>query len=282
MLRPKLTLVVYQNGICPVPERERTGERIPMMRRQESSTGIYHVTARGINKEHIFNQFRERYYFKKILRKHLQKYDVNIYAYCIMSNHIHLIIHSELRTLSLFMSRVLAEYAQYYNFKHGRNGHVFQNRFGSERIENVGYFWNCMRYIHMNPVKASIVSDVWSYKFSSVREYQRREADIIHESSFAIWETRFQDIDDFFDFHQQRDGHIYMDIVDDVELQMQIAATTILNIMRTDGKVEKAVEILEDKILRDKYLASLRKSLNISKKRAEKLYKSIKDSIMIK
>ena len=148
---------------------------MPIQKRQESSTKFYHVTARGINKEHIFNQIRERYFFLKILKKYLEKYDVRIYAYCIMSNHIHLLIQSELEVLSLFMARVLAEYAEYYNYKHIRNGHVFQNRFGSECIESEKYFWNCIRYIHLNPVKAGVSKNISTYRFSSINEYSDRK-----------------------------------------------------------------------------------------------------------
>lgn len=159
---------------------------MPTKRRSVSSTGVYHVTARGINKEQIFNQIRERYYFKKILIKYLKQYDVEICAYCIMSNHIHLIIHSEIETLSLFMARVLAEYASYYNYKHERNGHVFQNRFGSECIETSHYFWNCVRYIHMNSVNAKIVKDICT--FIDTADEIAIDCGILVLSMHALWE----------------------------------------------------------------------------------------------
>ena len=129
------------------------------VKRQQSSTGLYHVFVKGINKEKIFDQTREKAYFKRIIKESLSKYDVEIHAYCIMSNHAHLVIKSDgKQKLSYFMSNILAKYAQYYNYKHNRNGHVFQNRFGSECIESERYYWNCIKYIHMNPVKAFMVS----------------------------------------------------------------------------------------------------------------------------
>ena len=97
-----------------------------MKRRQESSTGMYHVMVKGINKERIFNQQREKSYLIKIILKHLELFKVEIYSYSIMSNHAHFIIRSEIQILSRFMAAVLSEYALYYNFKHQRNGHVFQ------------------------------------------------------------------------------------------------------------------------------------------------------------
>ena len=137
---------------------------MPLKRRQKSGTDLYHVIAKGINKERTFNQSREKTYLKKIIKKIKKKYEnVEIYAYCIMSNHIHLILKAEFPELSLFMAAVLAEYANYYNYKHHRNGHVFQNRFVSECIETERYFWNCLRYIHLNPVKARVVKEAARY-----------------------------------------------------------------------------------------------------------------------
>lgn len=116
-------------------------------RRKESVTGVYHVIVKGINKERIFNQQREKSYFRKIILKHLQKYEATICAYCIMSNHAHFIIRAELHNLSAFMSVILSEYAIYYNFKHLRNGHVFQNRFLSECIETDAYYLKKKTYV---------------------------------------------------------------------------------------------------------------------------------------
>ena len=76
------------------------GERMPRTARMKSSTDFYHVIARGINHERIFNQPREKNNFIRILKKYLKKYDVELYAYVIMSTHFHLLIHSELEVLS--------------------------------------------------------------------------------------------------------------------------------------------------------------------------------------
>ena len=91
---------------------------MPRQRRRKVLYGFYHVIAKGINREKIFNQTREKNYFKRILRKYLQEDEVEIYAYCIMSNHVHLIIKSELAVLAVFMAKCLAKYAEYYNYKH--------------------------------------------------------------------------------------------------------------------------------------------------------------------
>ena len=86
---------------------------MPTRRRKESRTGIYHIIVRGLNHEKIFQQQREKLYFKSIISNYLQKYKVEVYSYCIMSNHAHFIIRAELQILSLFMAAILAEYASY-------------------------------------------------------------------------------------------------------------------------------------------------------------------------
>ena len=77
-------------------------------RQQKSTTGFYHVVVKGINKEKIFNMQREKLYLKKIILKYLNDLEVEIYSYCIMSNHAHFIIRAEIEVLSLFMAKVLA------------------------------------------------------------------------------------------------------------------------------------------------------------------------------
>lgn len=179
-----------KNTLC---NNERRGI-VKNRRRRESFTGLYHVVVKGINKERIFDQQREKVYLKKIILEFKEKYGIEIYAYCIMSNHAHFIIRAELNELSSFMARVLAKYAFYYNFKHNRNGHVFQNRFMSECIESESYYWTCLRYIHLNPVKANMVKRVVRYKYSSMGEYFTETKGLICEKAFEMYKKTFQNV----------------------------------------------------------------------------------------
>ena len=159
---------------------------MPRTARIRSSTDMYHVIARGINKESIFKQKREKNNFIRLLLKHLKDRDIEIYAYVIMSTHFHILIHVDLKLLSNYLAIVLAEFAEYYNYKHNRNGHVFQGRFKSECVETEQYFWNCLRYIHMNPVNANLVNDPLNYDFSSLKEYETEKSKIIHPKAIKI------------------------------------------------------------------------------------------------
>ncbi len=99
--------------------------------RQKSISGVYHVVNRGLEKKAVFAQNRERTRMENLVRENYEKYQVEVYAYCIMPNHFHLLLKAELDVLASFMAVISAEYAFYYNYKHNCTGVVFQNRFRS-------------------------------------------------------------------------------------------------------------------------------------------------------
>ena len=102
-----------------------------------------------------------------------------------MPNHFHLLIKASLSDLSAFMAVISSKYASYYNYKHKRSGVVFQNRFQSQCIEDANYFWNCLRYIHLNPVKAKLCKDPRSYKYGSMNELCKiRKKEILDENVY--------------------------------------------------------------------------------------------------
>ncbi|MDD4496173.1 MAG: transposase [Eubacteriales bacterium] len=94
-----------------------------------------------------------------------------IFAYCLMNNHVHILIKEGQEPLSLVLKRISSSYVYYYNRKYGRCGHLFQERFKSEKVENDGYFLTVLRYIHVNPLKAHIIKNFEEYKWSSYNEY---------------------------------------------------------------------------------------------------------------
>ncbi|GAE47324.1 transposase [Mesobacillus boroniphilus] len=122
--------------------------------RVKSSSGIYHVMFRGVNRQDIFHDDDDRRRFLEILKKYKKKMGLQVYAWCLMSNHIHVLLKEGEESISATMKRVGVSYAVYYNWKYRTSGHVFQNRFNSEIVENDAYFLTVVRYIHQNPVKA--------------------------------------------------------------------------------------------------------------------------------
>ena len=129
----------------------------------------------GINKENIFYQEIYIKKYLKFLKENQEKNNIKTIAYCIMKNHAHLLIKAtKIQELSNFMHKINGNYARYYNYMENRVGYVFRDRFKSQPIMSEKQLYNCIRYIHLNPVKAKIVENPEQYKYSSYRIYKRR------------------------------------------------------------------------------------------------------------
>ena len=139
--------------------------------RELSPSGIYHVMTRGVNKMDLFYDDRDRYRYCEGLDKAKQKYEFALYAYCLMSNHVHLLMKENKTSISVVMQSIGVRYSMYFNAKYRRVGHLFQNRFRSEPIDSENKLLTCARYIHNNPVKAGITSKPEKYFWSSFRTY---------------------------------------------------------------------------------------------------------------
>lgn len=128
--------------------------------------------AQGLNKEYIFNYEDEIQKYLNILHKNSKEFNLNIVAYCIMNNHVHLLIYSKnIKEVSEFMRRVNTTYAMYYNKKHNRCGYVFRNRYKLQEIYTKTQLISCINYIHNNPVKAGMCKNRQDYKYSSYNDY---------------------------------------------------------------------------------------------------------------
>lgn len=133
---------------------------------------ITHNMVQGINREYIFEKNEEKQKYLYLMKKYNKEYKVSIIAYCIMDNHAHLLLHSnDSKNLSLFMKEINTRYALYYNKKKERIGYVFRNRFESKVMGTELQTLRCIKYIHMNPVKAHIVETEDKYQFSSYNYY---------------------------------------------------------------------------------------------------------------
>lgn len=142
-------------------------------KRKRSSADIYHVVARGTGRQIIFEEEDDYNRFLDVACRTFSDSDCELYAWCLMSNHVHLLIHAPLEALSTAIRRILASYALYFNVKSGRVGHLFQERFSSEPVNDDAYLITVVRYIHRNPVKAGL-SSVSAYPWSSYNEFVGR------------------------------------------------------------------------------------------------------------
>ncbi len=143
---------------------------MPRMAREKSRTGIYHVMLRGNERKAIFLTDEDKKKFIDIVMQKKQATRAKIYAYCVMDNHAHLILHDQGEILESVMKRIGVTYAYYYNQKNKRVGHVFQDRFRSEPVEDDAYLLSVIRYIHNNPVHVKDIRGL-QYPWSSYLLY---------------------------------------------------------------------------------------------------------------
>ena len=144
---------------------------MPRQARKKSSSGIYHVMLRGINKQQIFEDKEDCEKFLWVLKETKAVSEYRLFAYCLMGNHIHLLIKEEKEPIEQIFKRIGGKFVYWYNIKYQRVGHLFQDRFKSEPVEDDAYLFTVLRYIHQNPVKAKLCENVEDYEFSSYREY---------------------------------------------------------------------------------------------------------------
>lgn len=144
---------------------------MPRRPREISSTGIYHIMLRGINRQHIFEDDEDLHKFLEVLEVYKSICEYRLYGYCLMGNHVHLLMHEHNEPISSAMKRLGSSYVHWFNKKYDRVGHLFQGRFRSETVENDAYFMTVLRYIHQNPLKAGLVRSIEQYEWSSYQEY---------------------------------------------------------------------------------------------------------------
>lgn len=131
-------------------------------------SSFFHVMVQGINKEYIFNTDIDKKEYLKIMKNTETQYDVEIISYCIMDNHVHLLVRIEKTDdLSKFMHKINTLYALYYNKKYDRVGYVYRDRYKSQIIYSEKQLYICINYIHNNPIKAGICTYPYQYKYSS-------------------------------------------------------------------------------------------------------------------
>lgn len=158
-------------------------------RRKKSKSGIYHIMVRGVNKEKIFFSDLDRKVFIHKLKQFSLELNIDIYAFCLMENHIHLLIGNANTFISLFMQKLLASYVRYINTKKDRIGHLFQERFKSEIVDNDYYFKTVLRYILQNPQKAGICK-MNEYKWNSYSSFLTSKSFVNTKYTISLFENK--------------------------------------------------------------------------------------------
>ncbi|MEW6356217.1 MAG: transposase [Planctomycetota bacterium] len=139
---------------------------------------MYHVTTRGNNRQKVFLDDDDFDHFRQLLRRYRTRHAFNLHAYCLMPNHVHLLLETTTAaSISQIMHDLNLAYAKFFNAKYDRTGHVWQGRFHSKIIDSERYFLDAMRYMDLNPVRAEIAKRPDEYEWASYRRYARGDTD---------------------------------------------------------------------------------------------------------
>jgi len=233
-------------------------KKMPRQARKKSESGIYHIMLRGINQQVVFEDDEDNIKLIETLKTYKAISEYKIFAYCLMSNHFHLLIKVEKEDLDLIFKRIAGSYVYWYNWKHRRIGHLFQDRFRSEPVEDDRYFLTVLRYIHQNPVKANLVKSVEEYRFSSYNDYINDNNELV-DIDFAL---SIMGKDEFKRFNNETNDEICLDF-DEKEFRLSDidARETIQKISKCKNATDfQALEVKQ----RNKYIKKLKeKGLSI-------------------
>jgi putative transposase len=142
---------------------------MPRRARQLAESGIYHVMLRGVNRDAIFLEDEDYGRFLHALGQAREASGCSVLAYCLMTNHAHLVLRTREEPIGTVVKRLGVRYAGWFNRKYGRVGHLFQDRFKSLPVEDDAYFVALLRYVWNNPVEAGLVDRPEDYLWSSSR-----------------------------------------------------------------------------------------------------------------
>lgn len=200
---------------------------MPRIARKIFKSGFFHIIIQGINKEYIFNKSKNKEKYLYLMRKYYEMYDIKIVAYCIMDNHAHFIIYTDdIKEISEYMHKINTIYAMEYNRTNGRVGYLFRDRYKSQYIYDRDYLFKCIKYIHMNPVKAKLVGKEEEYKYSSYNNFKNKDGYVENQ----VIELVFRDKKDYINlFNNIDDIDVEIMEIDSENSNLEIAVNKYLN-----------------------------------------------------
>lgn len=152
----------------------------------------HHIIQRGNNRQVVFHDLEDREVYSSLLKKYSKKWNCPILAYCLMSNHVHLLARpASQESLYKMMQGITLCYTQYTNRKYQRTGRLWESRYHSCMVEEEKYLWAVSRYIEQSPVRARMVKKAERYPYSSARAHVGGEKDgILGEALFSEKERK--------------------------------------------------------------------------------------------
>lgn len=216
---------------------------MPRKARKFSNTKVYHIMLRGNDKQDIFFEEQDYKKFMKEILNTKEKYQYELYAYCLMTNHVHMIVFDKTDNLSKIMQSLAVSYSSYFSKKYDKVGHLFQNRFFSKCVETQEYLIQLCRYIHQNPVKANI-SKVEEYRWSSYQEYIKESKIIEKKKIMSIFgKTELESMKNFIDFHKREKEDKYGNDYIEYEMLEKLTDNELKEIIEKLLEIDSVMEI---------------------------------------
>ena len=240
---------------------------------------------RGNERKNIFLDDEDKLYWLEILSRIKERGRFYLQAFCLMDNHLHLILSEGSEDVATVMKRINVSYVSYFNKKYRRVGHLFQDRFKSEAIEENDYLLALTRYIHQNPVKAGLVKHMGDYKWSSYNGYiddKNRFAKILDTDVvldlFSMNKATARKL--FIEYMNKESEESFMDLPEDV-IDEKEAEEIYLTMLKERGLDEHADNAkIPDEFIREfkeKTGLSIRKIaviVNMNKDKVNKILKA--------
>ncbi len=157
---------------------------VPMPRgaRKQSESSIYHVMVRGVNQMQLFYDDEDRIVFVERIRRYRDECGFKLYAWCLMDNHVHLLIEVGNVELATIMKKLLLSYSHWFNNKYDRSGYLYEGRFVSKAVDDDHYLLGAVRYIHRNPLEVGGSVDTWT----SYRDYMGSDGPGITDTGLVL------------------------------------------------------------------------------------------------
>lgn len=240
---------------------------MPRLKREISISKVYHVIIRGINMQDIFLDKQDFLKFIKEVERTKEKYKYEIYAYSLMTNHVHFVIYDKNENMSIAMQSLNVSYSLYFNKKYERTGHLFENRFKSKAVESEEYLKSLVRYIHKNPENAGLKK----YEWTSYYEYLYKEKLINKEIVLKTFgENESNAINNFKYFHQNYSK--YQDYDKGYELLTRITDEEAIEMIKSIIVEENLLKIQKyDKEEKEKAVMKILKIEGITKEQMSRI-----------
>lgn len=261
---------------------------MPRQARIHSDTGIYHVMMRGNDKRKIFldDDDRRRFIFK--LFEKASEENTDIYAYCLMSNHIHLLLYDKDCNIARLMKRINVSFAYHFNKKYKRVGHLFQGRFISENVDSNDHLLAAVRYIHNNPVKAGIASSPENYLWSTYNCYtstKKCNGLVTDKILNAFSENSSSAIKLFIDFSSLDCDIKFIDFIEKSNEELRIeqeklAKEALDNILSLNGLCVKDLSIKDNHEMRNNIIIYLKEEFKLSSRQIAAIINISKGTVL--